>query len=77
MYTKADFLKAIDNTIANYPAVAPFYYARDPRILQKLEAMATMLSMTSAQIEVAMAEPFEKSRDATILADAAMRGIIR
>jgi hypothetical protein len=77
MYTKADFQKAIENTIANYPAIAPFYYARDPRLLQKLEAMATMLAMTSAQLEVAMAEPFEKSRDATILADAAMRGIIR
>jgi hypothetical protein len=77
MYTKADFQQAIDDSIANYPAVAPLYHAGDPRILQHLDAMATMLSMLSSQLETAQAEPFEKTRDATVLADAAMRGIIR
>lgn len=76
MLTKADFQQAIRDSIANYPALAPLYNAKDPRILQHLEAMATMLSMLSSQIEVAMTEPFEKVRDATVLADAAMRGII-
>ena len=76
MYTKADFQQAIADTINSYPAIAPLYKAGDPRILQSLEAMATMLSMLSAQIETAQAETFEKSRDATVLADAAMRGII-
>ena len=45
--------------------------------MQHLDAMATMLAMFSAQLETAMSEPFEKTRDATVLADAAMRGIVR
>lgn len=77
MYTKADFTDAIASTIDNYPAIAALYRAGDPRILQNLEAQATMLAMLSSQLEVAMSEPFEKVRDATVLADASMRGIIR
>lgn len=77
MLTKSDFQKAISDSIAAYPAVAPLYQAGDPRILQHLDAMATMLAMLSAQIETAVSEPFEKARDATVLADAAMRGIVR
>lgn len=77
MYTKADFQQAVDDTIDNYPAIAPLYRAGDPRITQHIEAMATMLAMLSSQVEAAQAEPFDKVRDATVLADAAMRGIIR
>lgn len=77
MYTKADFQQAIADSIANYPEVAPFYNAGSPIILQHLDAMAAMLAMHSAQIETAMTEAFDKARDATVLADAAMRGIIR
>jgi len=77
MLVKADFKQAIADSIANYPAIGPLYQAGDPRILQGLDAMATMLAMLSAQIETAQAEPFEKVRDATVLADSAMRGIIR
>ena len=77
MLTKADFQQAIRDSIAQFPAVAPLYQAGDPRVHQQVDAMATMLAMFSAQIEVAQAEPFEKARDATVLADAAMRGIVR
>src|SRR5665648_1252964 len=77
MLTKKDFQQAIVDSVANYPTVAPLYQAGDPRILQSLDAMAAMLAMFSSQIETAMAEPFEKVRDATVLADAAMRGVIR
>ncbi len=77
MLTKSDFQQAIADSINNYPAVAPLYQAGDPRIIQHLDAMATMLAMLSAQIETAMTEPFEKVRDSTVLADAAMRGIVR
>lgn len=77
MLVKKDFQQAIVDSIAAYPAIAPLYQAGDPRILQSLDAMATMLAMFSSQIETAMAEPFEKVRDATVLADAAMRGVIR
>jgi len=75
--TKADYQRAIRDSIAAYPSIAQLYQAGDPRIMQHLDAMATMLSMLSAQVEAAQAEPFEKTRDATVLADAAMRGIVR
>lgn len=77
MFTKADFQKAIRDSIANYPAAGLLYQAGDPRLLQNLDAIATMLGMLSAQMEAAQAEPFDKTRDATVLADSAMRGIIR
>ncbi|MFZ4504700.1 MAG: hypothetical protein ACOYM1_12205 [Methylovulum sp.] len=76
MLTKADFQQVIKDTIASYPKIAPLYQAEDPRILQHLDAMATMLGLFSGQIETALAEPFLKMRDSTILADAALRGII-
>lgn len=76
MLTKADFQKAISDSIAAYPVISPLFQAEDPRIIQHLDAMATMLAMFSSQIETSLSEPFEKARDSTILADAAMRGII-
>ncbi|WP_445157664.1 hypothetical protein [Halomonas sp. E14] len=76
MYTREDFQQAIDDSVARYPAVGALYRARDPRILQHLDAMATMLAMYSQQLEVSLAEPFEKVRDATVLADASMRGLV-
>lgn len=77
MLTKADFLQKTQELIANYPAIAPLYNAGDPALLWMIESNAAMLAALSAQIEVAQTEPFEKVRDATVLADAAMRGIIR
>ncbi len=77
MLTREEFVqKAIEISTAKYPAVAALVKASDPRILQQIEAMATMLAMYSSQLEVAQSEPFEKTRDSTVLADAAMRGIV-
>lgn len=76
MLTKEDFQRSIEETISRYPALSPLYQTRDPRLLQPVEAIATMLSMLSAQVDVGLNEPFLKSRDATVLADAAMRGIV-
>ncbi len=76
MLTKQDLQQVIQDSINEYPSLAPLYQAGDPRILQHLNAMATMLSMLSAQVETSMAEPYEKTRDSTVLADSAMRGII-
>lgn len=77
MLTKADFQQRALASINKYPTIALRYQAGDPQIIQHLDAMATMLAMYSAQLETAQAEPFEKTRDSTVLADAAMRGIIR
>jgi len=76
MLTRKDFKQAIANTIDRYPALAPLYHAGDPRLHQPLDAMAAMLSLLSGQIELAQAEVFNKVRDGTVLADAAMRGIV-
>lgn len=76
MLTKDDFQRSISETVSRYPALSPLHQVKDPRMLQSLEAIATMLSMVSAQVDVGLNEPFLKSRDATVLADAAMRGII-
>lgn len=76
MDSKQDFLNAAVAEIDDFPRIAALYRAGDPRITQQLGAMAAMLAHMSAQQEVAASEPFLKERPATILADAAMRGII-
>jgi len=77
MLTKAYLLQQIERNIGNYPDAALLYKSGDPRILVIIDAMATQLSLFSQQMELAMAEPFEKVRESTVLAAAAMRGIIR
>lgn len=76
MTTKAEFQQKIADAISSYPTAAQFYQAQDPRLLAQLNAMATMLAMFSAQQEVAAAEPFVKARDVTVLADAAVKGVL-
>ena len=76
MLTKTDFLREIATDANQYPDIAARYHAGDPIILQHLEAIATMLGMLAQSIDVAQGETFLKSRDATVYADAAMRGIV-
>lgn len=75
MITKQEFSEAAFASIGDYPTLEVLYKAKDPRLFQNIEAIATMLAMFSQQLEVAQAEPFEKTRDSTVLADAAMRGV--
>lgn len=77
MLTKQDFIDRIAQDINKYPSIAPLWHVKDPRITQQIEAIATMLAMMSAEIEVATAEVFEKTRDAIVLADMANKGIYR
>lgn len=76
MYSKDDFLREIENVSLKYPKTAALFKAGDPRIFQFQESIATQLAMLSTQIEIAMQEPFLKSRDATVLADAALKGLL-
>lgn len=76
MLTKEDFTEAIKQAFLKREMTASLYQAGDPRILQTLEAQATMLAMFSQQVEIAMQEPFVKARDATVLADAALKGLL-
>lgn len=76
MKTKADFQKGIADSISSYPTAALFYQVRDPRLLSQLDAMATMLAMMSSEVDTASMEPFTKARDMTVLADAAVKGVL-
>lgn len=76
MIVKEDYLRQIRDVISQYPTVALLYQAGDPRLLASLEAIATMLAMISQQLEVSLQEPFSKVRDATVLADAALKGVL-
>jgi hypothetical protein len=64
------------SVIAEYPAAALAYQVQDPRMMALLRAMATQLSMRSQEQDVAAAEPFTKSRDMTVLANAAVMGVL-
>lgn len=74
--TKDEFLQKAMDSLSAFPTVALYVKAGDPRVLGQLGAQATMLSMISQQIDVDKFEPFVKSRDGTVLADAALKGIL-
>lgn len=76
MTTKQQFLNAAAAEIANYPIALQYYRAGDPRLLAPISAIAAMFSLLSDQVDIAETEPFLKSRDATVLADASMKGIL-
>jgi hypothetical protein len=76
MYSKSDFDTAVENTIDNYPTVAARYKTGDPTVTALIGSVTQIAAMLSQQIEIEGIEAFEKVRDATILADAAVRGLI-
>ncbi len=75
-YSRADFDAAIASEVSNQPLAAQYYQAGDPRLLAQLGAMSAMLTMLSQQIDTESMEPFNKVRDTTVMADAAMKGIL-
>lgn len=76
MLTKDDFLRVIEDTTLQYPMLSALQQAGDPRIKQPQAAIAQMFAMLSQQIEVGGNESFEKARDSTVLADAAVKGLM-
>lgn len=74
--TKSEFFTAASNVLQEQDATAILLKVQDPRLVQPIGAMAQMLAMLSQQIDVASNEPFDKVRDATIYADAALKGIM-
>lgn len=75
-YLKSDFLNMLVAEAMTRPAAAEAYQAGDPRLVVVLNSQAAMLAALSAQIDMAEVEPFLKSRDGTVLADAALKGIL-
>lgn len=74
--TRDDFVTAIAAEVSNQPLAATYYQAGDPRLTAQLGAMATMLTMLSQQIDTESMEPFNKTRDTTVLAAASVKGIL-
>lgn len=78
MTTKQDFLKAAVVALNDpkYGSINALYHAQDPFIVAQIGAMAQMLELYSTQQDIAEAEVFLKTREATILADASLKGIL-
>lgn len=78
MTTKAEFLAQAEIELGNakYAKISALNTAKDPRILASIGAMAQMLELYSVQQDLAETEVFVKARDATILADATLKGIL-
>jgi len=76
VFLKSDFQAALVAAVSSRPAVAELFRAGDPRVLAQMDAMATMLAMLSQQIDAAEVEPFLKARTGTVLADAALKGVL-
>lgn len=76
MYLKSDFYDALAQAVSARPAAASAFRAGDPRLLAQMDAVATMMAMLSMQIDVAEVEPFVKARTGTVLADAALKGVL-
>ncbi|CAE6901532.1 hypothetical protein [Paraburkholderia domus] len=76
MYLKSDFDTAVENVIDNYPAVAARYKTGDPTVVALIGSITQVAAMLSQQLEIEGIEAFQKVRDATVLADAALRGLV-
>ncbi|MEY2875822.1 MAG: hypothetical protein RLZZ373_3193 [Pseudomonadota bacterium] len=74
--TQDDFLGAALAQISQYPRLAMLAQVNDPWVMAQIRAASAQLAMLSQQAELLRVEPFMKTLDSTVLADAAMRGIL-
>lgn len=74
--TKDQFIQDALNEIASYPTIARRFQIGDPLITQNLASMAAMLADISNQVEVTTGEVYLKARDVTVMADAAVKGVL-
>ena len=76
MLTRSDLTAALVGQLSNYPALMELYRAGDPRLTVQLGTMADYLVLLSEDLDSHEQEPFTKTRERTILADAALKGIL-
>jgi hypothetical protein len=76
MLTRSRLNEEFESLLQDYPTLKARYQAGDPTLTRQVDAIFSALSMHSAAQEVALAEPQAKTRPATVLADAALRGIV-
>ena len=75
MLTQADFEARIVAALDDYE-IQEQYNAQDPLVVQQVRSIAAFLSLFSQEIDIAELEPFFKTRDRSIIADAANKGIL-
>lgn len=76
MPTQSELEKRMVQIAQDYPEIAERYRAGDPQVTVQLRSMAGFIAEVGQDVEVATIEPFIKSTDRTILADATNKGIL-
>lgn len=75
MLTQANFEARIVASLDDYE-IQERYNAQDPLVIQQIRSIAAFLSLFSQEIDIAELEPFIKTRDRSIIADATNKGIL-
>ena len=75
MLTQADFEARIVAVLDDYEIIER-YNAQDPIVLRFLRSIAAFLSLFSQEVDISEIEPFIKTRDRSIIADATNKGIL-
>lgn len=76
MPTRSEFEAMLASALEDYPEVSELYQAGDPRLRVQVGAIADFLVLMSQELEISELEPFLKTRDRSILADASNKGIL-
>lgn len=72
---QADFEAQLQAAIDDYE-IQERYKAQDPLVVHQLRSMASFLTAFGPEIDIASIEPFTKTRDRSIIADATNKGIL-
>lgn len=75
MLMQSDFEAALVATITD-PEILERYNAQDPLVIQQIRSLAAYFSLMAQEIDIATLEPFNKTRDRSIIADATNKGIL-
>jgi hypothetical protein len=73
--TRADFEARLVASLDDVEIIAR-YNAGDPLVVQQVRANAAYLALLAQEVDVATIEPFIKTRDRSIIADATNKGIL-
>ena len=76
MRSHSEISQRLQINLQDYPEIAARFEAGDPTVAAMLKAHASFMADLSSDLDIAMLEPFIKSRDTTILADATNKGIL-
>ncbi|QHJ83140.1 MAG: hypothetical protein [Bacteriophage sp.] len=75
MPTQADYQNLLGASLSDSD-VLELYNAQDPRLIQQLNAIAGLFVALGKEMDVSEIEPFIKSRERSIIADATNKGIL-